>query len=411
MKILLSAYACEPGKGSEPGVGWHWATELARLGHRVDVLTRANNRASIEAALARDPMPGLSFHYYDLPRWAMWWKRGRRNYHLYYSLWQRGAYRLARDLVKTRHYDLVHHLTFGIFRQPSLMGRLGLPFVLGPVGGGESIPKQLRGGYPLKRKATEFVRECGNRLALLNPAVRSMFRQASLILCKTEETLAYIPAGCREQARVQCEIGLDPGVIAGTPEPPVAPASFLYAGALIYWKGMHLALQALAALRIQRPDATLTVIGGGEDEQWLRNCASHLGVLDSVRWLGQLPQRDMWAQYRRHTAFIFPSLHDSSGNVIFEALSQAIPVICLNTGGPGSILPETCGIKVPVKNRTQAQVIAGLAEAMQLYIDYPQLREQAAQRALEAARSRLWSDTVSTAYSLIEQTLRLSVQV
>src|ERR1700686_5022098 len=51
LRILLSAYACEPGKGSEPGVGWHWAVEMARLGHRVTVLTRQNNRAGIELAL------------------------------------------------------------------------------------------------------------------------------------------------------------------------------------------------------------------------------------------------------------------------------------------------------------------------------------------------------------------------
>ena len=49
MKILLSAYACEPNKGSEPGVGWHWALELGYLGHDVWVLTRANNRPAIEA--------------------------------------------------------------------------------------------------------------------------------------------------------------------------------------------------------------------------------------------------------------------------------------------------------------------------------------------------------------------------
>ena len=52
MRLLLSAYACEPGRGSEPGVGWNWAIALAALGHDVWVLTRANNRDRIEQALA-----------------------------------------------------------------------------------------------------------------------------------------------------------------------------------------------------------------------------------------------------------------------------------------------------------------------------------------------------------------------
>ena len=60
LRVLVSAYACEPAKGSEPGVGWRIAREMARY-HEVWVLTRTNNRPSIAAALDRDPIPGLRF--------------------------------------------------------------------------------------------------------------------------------------------------------------------------------------------------------------------------------------------------------------------------------------------------------------------------------------------------------------
>lgn len=411
MKILLSAYACEPGKGSEPGVGWHWATELAGLGHQVEVLTRANNRASIEAALARDPVPGLGFHYYDLPRWAIWLKRGRRNYHLYYALWQRGAFHLARKLVQTTQYDVVHHLTFGTIRQSSLLGRLGLPLVLGPLGGGESVPQTLRTSFPRKRRFTEFVRTTMNHLAGLNPSVRSMYRQATLILCRTEESRSFVPASCRAKAHLQMEIGVDPRLLAASPAAAHDLANFLYAGTLIYWKGIHLALEALALLRQRRPQATLTIVGSGEDEQWLKSHAGSLGLSGAVRWLGKIPQQHLREQYALYSAFVFPSLHDSGGTVVLEALSQALPVICLDTGGPGAILPPSCGFKISVKDRTQAHVVADLAGAMQLYLDNPGLRQQAAHCALEAARSRLWSDTVFTAYSLVEQNLRVPARV
>ncbi len=77
MRVLLSAYACEPGKGSEPGVGWRWAIEIARRGHEVIVLTRANNRTVIETAIKADPTlpPNITFAYYDLPAWALAFKR------------------------------------------------------------------------------------------------------------------------------------------------------------------------------------------------------------------------------------------------------------------------------------------------------------------------------------------------
>jgi short-subunit dehydrogenase len=76
MRILLSAYACEPGRGSEPGVGWHWATELARLGHEVAVITRSNNRPVNRIRHWRSRQSAAcDFYYYDLPSWSKWWKR------------------------------------------------------------------------------------------------------------------------------------------------------------------------------------------------------------------------------------------------------------------------------------------------------------------------------------------------
>lgn len=101
LKILLSAYACEPGKGSEPGVGWNWALSLARRGHQVWVLTRSNNRAAIEQAVAEGKQPELvklNWLYYDVPKWASWWKKGGRGVHLYYFLWQWGAYLFAKKI-------------------------------------------------------------------------------------------------------------------------------------------------------------------------------------------------------------------------------------------------------------------------------------------------------------------------
>src|ERR1700680_3319916 len=99
MKILVSAYACEPGKGSEPGVGWNWVMQVARF-HEVWVITRANNRQAIEAAGATQPGQQVHWVYVALPRWARLWKRGPRGVHLYYYLWQVGAYVVAKRLHK-----------------------------------------------------------------------------------------------------------------------------------------------------------------------------------------------------------------------------------------------------------------------------------------------------------------------
>jgi glycosyltransferase involved in cell wall biosynthesis len=405
MRILLSAYACEPGKGSEPGVGWHWATELARLGHEVAVITRSNNRPAINKALEESPICGLRFYYYDLPSWSKWWKYGNRGIYLYYWLWQRGAYHLARQLTHRMQFDLVHHLTFGVFRQPSFMGRLGLPFVVGPIGGGEFTPKLLRYSFPAKEAFQEMLREISNKLAFWNPSLCGMLRQASLIFCKTRQTLDILPATCRMKSCVQLEIGLEPRRIRRGIVEPEANANFLYAGRLVYWKGLHLALKALAELKKYLPNATLTIIGTGSSEKRLKQLSAKLGLQDSVRWLGWIPHEEMWAQYCRYTAFVFPSLHDSSGNVLLEALSQALPVICLDTGGPGTIIPPLCGIKVPVKNRCEVAVVKDLSAAMQRLANNPELRAQMGCRALDFASANTWKDVVSSAYAQIHDSV------
>src|SRR5262249_30182969 len=151
-----------PGKGSEPGIGWRWAVALAQAGHEVWVLTRANNRPAIEKALQERAFSRLHFAYYDLPAWARWWKRGARGVRLYYLLWQLGAYRVARALCRDVAFDVAHHITFGVFRHPSFLAFLGLPFVFGPVGGGESAPRELRGTFPLRGYLSDLVRDAAN---------------------------------------------------------------------------------------------------------------------------------------------------------------------------------------------------------------------------------------------------------
>jgi glycosyltransferase involved in cell wall biosynthesis len=405
MKVLLSAYACEPGKGSEQGVGWHWATELVRLGHRVEVITRSNNRDPIEQALAGLPLPELHFHYYDLPQWAKCWKRGNRGVLLYYWLWQLGAARLARKLIQQRQFHLIHHLTFGVFRMPSFMGSLGVPFVIGPIGGGEAAPAVLRRSMPAKAAMSERVRALSNRLAFWNPSLSGMFRQAALIFCKTAETQAILPASCRKRCCVQLEIGLEPERILSAPPPPPVSLEFLFVGRLVYWKGLHLALKAFAKLRRERPEAKFTVIGRGSNEAQLKDLCAELGLQESVRWMGWLPQEELLSLYGRYTAFVFPSLHDSSGNVVLEALSQALPVICLDTGGPGAILPVSCGIKVAVVDRSERQMIDGLADAMIKIGEDAEFRSRMAVQALAFARANAWGKVVSGAYARIENQL------
>src|SRR5262249_36069867 len=97
LKILLSAFACEPNRGSELGVGWNWALSLAQTGHQVVVLTRFTSRPAIEEVMKNAP-PGLKlwFEYFDVPEPFRWERRGPL--HLHVVLWQWLAARFAQKL-------------------------------------------------------------------------------------------------------------------------------------------------------------------------------------------------------------------------------------------------------------------------------------------------------------------------
>src|SRR5262245_20040829 len=108
MKILLSAFTCEPLCGSEADVGWGWAYELARSGHHVWVLTRSEHKAGIEALLKRTPVPRLNFVYVDvsLPRFLSPWRCRVTSF-----LWQRQALAVAKQLEAEVNFHVVHHVT------------------------------------------------------------------------------------------------------------------------------------------------------------------------------------------------------------------------------------------------------------------------------------------------------------
>ena len=398
MRLLVSAYACEPGKGSEPAVGWNWVQALVRRGYDVHVLTRTNNREAIEGDPAHQN-PALTFHYYDLPRWMRAWKHHPGGIYFYYLFWQAGAYRLARRLHAAQRFDRVHHVTFASYRQPSFMGGLGIPFIFGPVGGGETMPAALRKGLAWRNRLAEAVRNAGNSLIALDPLTRRTFSRAEIIACTTAETMARIPAAYRSKCIVQLAIGIDEAEIH-TPcsNEPVAP-HFLFVGRLLYWKGLHLAFSALARAWRTLPDVRLKIIGTGEDRAWLEARAREAGVTDLLEWVASTPHAEIAREYQQSLALLFPSLHDSGGMVVLEALAAGLPVICLDLGGPGAIATADCAMVIPARQGGEASVVEALADGMIRIATDAALRSRLAANAICRAQQLTWDRAAAHLYS------------
>ena len=407
MKILVSAYACDPNKGSEPGIGWHWAIEIARRGHRVWILTRANNRSSIEPALERIPEQDRpQILYYDLPGWAGWWKGSGLSVYPYYLLWQWGAARRAKIAHQTIGFDLVHHVTFGNLRTPSFMGRLGTRLIVGPAGGGERAPWRLMTGIGSRGLASELARTSLIFLARFNPLTRAMIRRADRIIATSRQSSRLIPESENGKLSMALAIGVDPGMldvsIGASNRIPGASPRILYVGRMLAWKGMDLGLSAFANFAASYYGASLTLVGAGPARARWTRLASRLGVADRISWLPWSSRRDLRHLYTTHDALIFPSLHDSGGMVVLEALAHGLPVVCLDIGGPGQIVNESCGHVVASRDRTRDEVISDLEKGLVAVTAIPDSAVGLRDAAKVRARAFRWDRQVAKVYRSIE---------
>lgn len=403
MRILLSAYACEPDRGSEPGVGWGWACALADAGHEVDVLTRTANRAAIEAELAARPRPRLRFHWHDLSSTARWLKRvgGGAGLRLYYIAWQKSAVPVLRRIAAERRTELGHHVTFAQYWTPCALAAAGPPFIWGPVGGAESVPATFWPGLGARAFLYEAARALLGGLSAWAGFTRSTARRCLLAVASTPETAVRLWAlGARRVLTVsQVALGaatLEP--LAAASPAPCPPFRFIVLSDLLAHKGVHLALEAAARLT---GDWTLEVIGDGPCCRRLETQAGRLGIGGRVRFQGALPHLQAMQRLTAGHALLFPALHDSGGLAVAEAMAAGLPVVCLALGGPAGLVAEGTGLAVPAID--PATAVTGLAQAAQRLMDDPALwaRLSAGARA-HALATFTWPARVAAVYGALD---------
>jgi len=365
LRVLISAYGCRPGMGSEFGVGWNQVQQSARF-NDVWVITREAHREAIEAEVNRRPIRGAQWEYFDLPGCARIWSN-QFLVRLYYYLWQLAAYFAARKLHTKIQFHVAHHVTFVSYSSPTFLAFLPVPFIWGPVGGGESAPRAFRKALGVRGRALEILRDLARGLGELDPLVRIAARHSAVALATTRETEARLTKlGCPKTA-VMPEAGLPRAELArlGTiPLPhPEPPFRILTVGRLLYWKGQELALRAFARFREEFPQSEFWIIGEGPDRSRLERLSRSLDLgTGAVSFLGRMSRAQVFERTALCHVMLFPSLHDSGGWVCLEAMAARRPVVCLDLGGPALQVTSEAGLKVPAFDPEQAT--AGLAEAL-----------------------------------------------
>jgi glycosyltransferase involved in cell wall biosynthesis len=399
MKLLISTYACAPGRGSEHAVGWNWVTEAHRLGHQVWAFASSAHRAAIEAACRSDPaLGGIHWTFPEVKGWRLTPGTEPRWERTYNLLWQMAALHHARALRSTIRFDAIHHLTWAGIRAPTFLGSLGAPLIIGPVGGGETSPRSLRDELGPRGRLLERIRDISNATITFNPLVRAGMKRAAVIFASTADTQRIFKGRMGEKIVVFSQLGLRGEPAVGAARSCNEAPRFLFAGRLLYWKAVHIAVRAFADVTKSIPNARFTIVGEGRERARLERDVRRLHIEDRVDFIPRLPQNELLALYESHGVLLFPSLHDSGGFVVLEALSHGMPVICLDLGGPRDVVTPESGIVIGTAGLNSGQVAAKMAAAIRELFAEPDRLSRLSAGAMARARQFNLPDRIVALY-------------
>ncbi len=404
MRILISAYACETGRGSEGEIGWRLVTRLA-ADHEVWVITRANLRAVHKAAFCKVPKPErLHFVYFDLPWIFRFYKKGNRFFLLYYYLWQIGLAVLARRLMRQQQFDLSHHLTGGMDWMPSGLALCPGPFLWGPVGSENTHPVILRHLSPKSRLKENLRILVRWTMRHLDPFVRYTGWRARIVLSHTPETM---PRRYSIKLLPSTQTGIEnvPSLAQAKPDlSRCGPLRLIFAGDLKDWKGARLALAAALRYFEQDHDAQLTIVGDGPMRGELEVMIRDHPQGGRVFLTGRVPMERLVALLAESDVFLYPSYHHGLATVVLQAMLTGLPVVCTEGDATGRTVGQAAGITVEL--HPGRDPVADLADAIgELSADEPhrQTLARAAQRlaregfaygALSGAIEQVYDDCV-----------------
>ena len=381
-RLLMAAYCCSPAEGSEPWAGWSLA-KLAAVDHEVTVIVEERKfRAAIEAALDADPDPNLRFVFVPERWWAhtMWQVGlGYRSY----RWWQRRAVDAAAWLHAGRPFDAVHASTIISFREPGFWHRLNIPVIWGPIGGTADVASSMLPVMGLSAPK-EWLRSIVNRRDRWSKRVRQMLDRADVVVAATEETRRDLQEVVPRSVEVVSEIVVPEELRGATPSArPVrdgdAPLRVLFSGLHEARKALPLLLDAVSRCRTT---VVVRVLGDGPMNAAWRKSAERFGVADRVEWAGWVARDAIADHYAWADVFAFPSVRDTTGTVLLEALAAGLPVVGLDHQGVADVVTESCGRVVPFTGPSDAA--AGMAAVIDELADAT-VRETLSAGAIERA--------------------------
>jgi glycosyltransferase involved in cell wall biosynthesis len=371
-RVLLSAYQCAPGTGSVSQIGWEWYSRLSQQ-LPVTLITHSRNRERLAAAGA--PFFGSSVLYID----TEWFARPlyrlasflfRNSEHLVFLVSSLDFFLYDLIAVKTlrrfmTRFDLIHAVTPVSPLAVTRLHKLGAPLIVGPWNGGVSTPSGLK---EIMRADSEWLyalRSFGRMFDRLTGCTRNASRVLSATGA-TDRCLAHNVAAER-----MLENGVDLDLFHPRPENIQLDGPelrVLFVGRLIPAKGLSMLIAAVAKVRSVIP-ILITIVGEGKFRETLERQVVENDLSRLITFVGPKTQVQIASLMREHHLFCLPSVRESGGAVLLEAMASGIPVVAIANGGPGELVDDDVG-RALLPTSPQA-VIEGLTQTFMEAYRFP----------------------------------------
>lgn len=415
LSVLIVAHEFSPEQGSECAEGWNIVTRLAQF-HDVTVLYASGSQfkhQSYAQAVDRyfktnSPIPGLVLRNIDQPPITKFISRFNAYflkissiglpvlYFTAYKYWQKAVYRETKRLTKEKEFHIIHQLTQITFREPGYLWQLKIPFVWGPTGGTATIPKGFVGMLSWKSKIFEKIRSFSNfyQFRFVGRIIQAN-KQAQLIYAFTKEDGVLFQKRAKGEIKLMLDAGTTltarTGKVSGDKKSSGITA--IWCGQIIERKALSILIQAIAAGKFEAHQIKFLIIGDGPLRESLIKLAQDLHI-DTIEWIKKVSHEGVFELMRTADFFIHTSYREATSNVIPEALSMGLPVICHDANGMSIAINESCGIKIPLISYEES--VIGFKNAIHKLMTDADYLEQLKEGAIARTEEISWDAMAAT---------------
>ena len=347
VNYLISAYSVNPYKGSEDSIGWNWVLQYEKNykeGDRIILLTKKFNEKDTRRGLKEFNIQHVELVIVDVPNALNWFREKHSAFHhMYYILWQHWAWLWVKH--SGIHFDVIHHVTMNDYRIPSeLYKAKGAKVIWGPMGGAQVTPRPLK-VYEKNQLVASF-REFVNKSCSWNPFYKKALRSYYKIYCINNETQKQISRIVGKDVPLMPELALRDEY----KNLPIRKGNndifkIVFVGRLIGKKGIAFLVDALSLMPTDM-NWELLIFGDGDDHALIEKQIADSGIEKNVKLMGNRPLNQIAEAYQQADVFVLPSLRETSGNVLLEAMAYAVPIVAFDTSFCRLLKEVDCGVFV-----------------------------------------------------------------